>query len=658
VIYKFLHLLKAALFFSFSITIPFLSLSAYGQNSRILKMIPGNASMVFTINGNSINKKMDFNKVQNHNAFKFLDSIARFQLKENYNTISRLYKNPSDLGIDLTSNIYSFYRKSDNSANYFGGIFIPLSDMVKFETFLFESGLAAPRDKIIKKGRYSYISEEGFLFAWTEKFCMIVSKPFFYKGSDKELSTQLINKIIHQKTKHSILNNQDFVLSQKNNFDLAYWINYQSFFNQSLIRTFRTENVAEDNKDFFTGNYVHSYVNFRNGNITYDSKFFIIDRLSKKNKVKTTTPKKANPELFKYFHKDSILGLICFSIDLRETQITVNENMRKSKENFKSELMAKLFGDEFEKDDTLITKNRELNDLYFKYHSTDTIPFIYTPQIEIEVVPVSDSIKPEVTKNETINSSYSYLDYDFLEGLIKNKNNEIKKREIELADNKLKDLGYTEKDIWDLFEGDIMIGLTDFKYKETKYTVFESDDLQEAPKLTEKTKKEIFPGFMMAATTYKTEIVKRVLASLEKEGLITAKDHYYKMPTAHSEYFIMLSDKILIVSNDENLIKNKTTGYASNEKIPAEAQEVLLSNSFSMYLNMERMAGKLPKDTSYTLYQNIFPGSIKELSIQDNFLPAKASYSERLLTMVNKTNNTLYEVFRIINQAYILSVNR
>jgi hypothetical protein len=657
--YKFPYLLKTALNFCYTITISFLSLlPAHGQSSKILRMIPANASLVFTVNGNSINKKTDFNKIKTHPAFKFLDSLAQLQLKGNYTFLSRLYKNSSELGIDFISNIYSFYRKSDNSANYFGGIFIPLSNKDKFEKFLLEAGGTSVNGKIIRKRGYSYISEEGFLFAWTKKYCMIVSKPFLYQGSDRDLSIQLINKIIHQKTKHSILNNQDFVLSQKNNFDFSYWINYQSFFNQSLIQTFRTEDVAEDNKDFFTGNYVHSYVNVNNGNITYDSKFFIKDRFSKK--TKGVSEKKANPDLLKYFHKDTLLGLVCFSIDLRETQITVNENMRKSKEKFKSEIMTNLFRQEFEKDSTLIVKNQELNDLQYKYHSTDTIPFTYTPPalIEIETVPVSDSIKPEIVKNDTVTYSYSYLDYDFLEDLIKNKNNEIKARKNELANNKIKELGHTENDIWDLFEGDVVIGLTDLNYKETKYTTFEAGEPHDAPSRIEKIKKEIFPKFIIAATAYKTGTVKKVLMSLEKQGTVINHGHYYKLVTGNSGYYLTLSDKILIISNDEDLIKNKPKVYSESDMLPNNVQENILSNGFSMYFNLERTLSKMPRDTSYELYNNLFPGKLKNLASKVNFQSHNLSSKELILTMVNKTNNALYEVFRLINQFYLISIKR
>jgi hypothetical protein len=657
--YKLLHLLKTVFSFNHLILLlSFISLPVLGQSSKILKMIPGNASMIFTINGNSINKKIDFNKIKNHAAFRLMDSLAHLQLKENYNIVSGLLKNPSHFGIDLKSNIYSFYRKSDNSANYFGGIFIPLCDKDKFETFLLQTGGPSIKDKIIRKGRYSYITEEGFLFAWTKQYCMIVSKPFLYKGANKDLSTQLINKIIKQKTKHSILNNENFLLSQKTNFDFAYWISYQSFFNQSMIRTFRTENIAEDNKDFFTGNYVHSYVNILNGNITCDSKFFINDKIS--NKVKSTFEKKANPDLLKYLHKDTLLALICFSIDLREAQITVNENMRKSKEKFKTEILKRLFQEEFQKDDTLIAKNKELNDLYFKYHSTDTIPFTYTPpQIEIETVPISDSINPEGNKNSTVTYSYSYLDYDFLEDLIKNKNNEIKIRENELTNNKIKSLGYTENDLWDLFEGDIVIGLTDFKYKETKYMAYESEEHNDdLSKQVEKIKKEVFPEFIIAATTYKTETVKRVLVSLENQGLIKNHGHYYTVVSDSSDYAIFLSDKILIVTNDEALIRNNIKVYPEKEMVSQNVRELLLSNSFSMYLNPERILSKMPRDTTYKLYDNLFPKSIKNLTAKGDFLSQKPISSELILTMANKANNTLYEIFRLINQAYILSIKR
>jgi hypothetical protein len=227
-----------------------------------------------------------------------------------------------------------------------------------------------------------------------------------------------------------------------------------------------------------------------------------------------------------------------------------------------------------------------------------------------------------------------------------------------LANNKLKELGHSENDLWDLFEGDILIGLTDLKYKETKHTSYEKVGQNMPAVKIEKIKKEILPQFIIAATIYKKETANKVLRSLEEQGLVVNHGHYYKLATSNSDYFFTVSDKILIITNDETFIQNQSNGYPENERLPKDVQDHFLSNSFSMYFNIERVLSKMPRDTTYELYDNLFPGSIQSLKPKGNFLSNNVSSSKMILNLVNKTNNSLYEVFRLINQAYIISIKR
>src|SRR5690606_13664017 len=74
-------------------------------------------------------------------------------------------------------------------------------------------------------------------------------------------------------------------------------------------------NIPFISPDFYKEYYLQTNLNFNNGNITMDAKQF----LSKESgeKIKDVYGKGINPDMMKFIHKDHLLGLYSYSMNMR-----------------------------------------------------------------------------------------------------------------------------------------------------------------------------------------------------------------------------------------------------------------------------------------------------------------------------------------------------
>ena len=116
----------------FSLLITLFALPSMAQNA--LQYIPKSAIAVVSINADSYSKKVNMTDVLALDVFKMMDEQAKKQLQDKYDIVSKIYKAPSEAGVDLFPKSY-MYGEMIDSLYLFSYVFT-LNDASKFEALL------------------------------------------------------------------------------------------------------------------------------------------------------------------------------------------------------------------------------------------------------------------------------------------------------------------------------------------------------------------------------------------------------------------------------------------------------------------------------------------------------------------------------------------
>ena len=118
-------ILFAALFVCFLTNLPAQSL---------MKYVPKDATMVFSMNPGNLNKKFPFSNIQNYDFYEMGMMQLAGTMGEEGAAMMDVIQDPSSIGMDLMQSSYGF-GKMDGGDIYFGFVF-RLADVGKFNQFL------------------------------------------------------------------------------------------------------------------------------------------------------------------------------------------------------------------------------------------------------------------------------------------------------------------------------------------------------------------------------------------------------------------------------------------------------------------------------------------------------------------------------------------
>lgn len=232
----------------------------------------------------------------------------------------------------------------------------------------------------------------------------------------------------------------------------------------------------------------------------------------------------------------------------------------------------------------------------------------------------------EINKNKFNKSMYKYIDGENLLGIAGFSTNlqpayEMYKdmyisilgniREDEQWLGTAADIGFTffdEKELFDLVQGDFIFAITDIKEFDMEYTSYDYDDDYNRIE-TIKTKKETLPEFVSIATIGNKELRDKIVKLMNQAGVVTKKDHYFELQEPKSRYseraakplnvFYMIKGDILIITNDEELVKsNNGNGLAKAKQINGEAYKLMKKNNIFAYWTPESTYNKIPREFS------------------------------------------------------------
>ena len=327
-----------------------------GYSQDLAGKISQDALAILSFNFESYGKKLDFSKIQQSTWFKEFDKNAASQTLESYEFISKIFKNPTEIGINLAPRSYGvaeFLKGDFYTISYFVGI----SDAKKFEKAVSKqlaNSKTAKEKKIIKKdgNKIAMLNDfDGVI--WNDKFASIIAiigednrinfdisygdslydqkmekrRETFKEMKQTELKIKFDNfNITNDK---SIENNPNFKLFQTKSYDVGCWLN-MSKLTDIYVRQMATLMPNSAMTGLFSrlsvGSYQHAFLSFNQGDITLDTHDYPDEKLAKN--LTNAYNERLNPEAFKYIKGNKILGFVSIASDLEVIAKVVDDYYR------------------------------------------------------------------------------------------------------------------------------------------------------------------------------------------------------------------------------------------------------------------------------------------------------------------------------------------
>jgi hypothetical protein len=288
-------------------------------SSDQLSLIPGDAKVVFEINGNEIFSKSGLSSPDDFQMF----GLLKMGNAKAYNFVESFLKGSKEAGISAEKVLFYSSGLPD------WAVIIPVSDRANLEKWLKEAD--APEPSI--EGEFSYIAEgENQSMAWNDRFVIISAADSRSKIAEK-----------FEPKKDGLLTvNSDFKQYTEKNADIKLWLRYGFFtdlyrmllfFSPSYLSDIDTD-IASDLSLLkeFENISIHSYLNFENGKITGSLSLYPAEEVAKIKEKFPVFKSSFNTAILKDLPEQSYLAVNAF-IDVKAYFSIMREYLEKIIEN-------------------------------------------------------------------------------------------------------------------------------------------------------------------------------------------------------------------------------------------------------------------------------------------------------------------------------------
>jgi hypothetical protein len=307
--------------------IAFTSCKTNVSTTDSLALIPGDATMVVEVNGNTIFAKSGLDNPDNYNFMKFLklmdNDVSKF--------IESFFKGSKEAGISAGKVLFYMTKLPDYA------VIFPMLDKTAFENWLKKSDAPEPKDG----DKFRYISiEKNLNLAWTDKWAVI-------SGAS---SREQIAELFEPKNDDGLLaTSSDFQQFAKKNADSRLWIQGIAFIDiYKAMLSFNISNhisggghhhgnfdfhkyddkfIDEIFKDYANLS-THSYLNSEDGKITGSASFYPPEEVEKLKEKYPVFKKSFNTEIIKDMPEQSYLAFNTF-IDVKEYIKLMQQNIER-----------------------------------------------------------------------------------------------------------------------------------------------------------------------------------------------------------------------------------------------------------------------------------------------------------------------------------------
>ncbi len=266
-----------------------------------LTLIPESAYSVSEIRVPQLLKKANFSKFQQSEVFQKMVEDTR---KESV-FFAAILEEPSKSGIDLEQSIYSFSTVSEK--NISKGSTVLVASIADAKQFLETMSNVNNGSTPTTQNGISFYSNRNGIAAWTENFAM------FGLSQDRSDILALAEKVLMKKHDDNMSQNRSLINALEEDHDINIWSTMNPF--AEIGDAKMAAALMNLDPDVLKDNYIYSYVDFNDGEITGRSKFDFQKKLTNdldlffKDEVKT--------DFHKYLPQEDLSMAFTTAFDLK-----------------------------------------------------------------------------------------------------------------------------------------------------------------------------------------------------------------------------------------------------------------------------------------------------------------------------------------------------
>ncbi len=245
--------------------------SACNQDTPMERHIPKDAQIVLRLDAKRLATKMlfdQFGEVEWENLFGRNDPN---QIPEtDLDTLKKLWRQPSDMGINFLSEMFLTLHLASDSADQIGTFYAAIDDPKKFQVFWTEKMPPSYRIQLNEKRgfQYGFSEKKRFLVAWNKKFAFFIFPLRQTEPADWE---EHLTKILMLNENDMVSKDANYQILEKEDNDFKIWLNLQkgSWKDWTQTETVKQYPTPEEFE------YGHMRLDFEKGKIDWKNQFFI-----------------------------------------------------------------------------------------------------------------------------------------------------------------------------------------------------------------------------------------------------------------------------------------------------------------------------------------------------------------------------------------------
>ena len=272
--------------------------SCTNQSPENLKVIPKETSAVSVFDIYSIARKGKLDKIYEMNFFRTFKKEVRSENKRVSKIIENVIEDPSISGLNLLTDVFGYYVSAAKDEKFLC-LSAEIKDQDKFAEFIEDILDKSEIEFDIENEKtYSYtlIGKESAI-AWDEdKAILLIAENYTSRENlDFEIET-----LMGLPEKDQITANEKFAKFYNNKKDVSFWFSTNYFTDSYGFKRLQKE-VGFD----ITGNYISSYLNFGDNDISLRTQFEPNDEIKKMMDKNNVWDNKFNSQLLNYFPKQN-----------------------------------------------------------------------------------------------------------------------------------------------------------------------------------------------------------------------------------------------------------------------------------------------------------------------------------------------------------------
>lgn len=663
--------------------------SVFCQN--LLKYIPNDATFVVTFNPKALNAKIPFSKLKQYSFFKMsMEEMAKSMDSANKEEMLKLLDDPSNYGMDMMSSSYIF-GKVTSEGNAFSYIF-KLSDAAKFNQFL-KSKIPADVEMVSMDGFNMVTPDHDMSFAWNNEIVLITGVEVHRQYDDYDYGYDYEENPYNEEgeiyyEEQEIMEEQDTMVETPiEEMEIVEEAPYEEVeeIEEVIVEDLKDVEAPEQEMEIVEEENIYQdapveeledaeimeYPEVEQPYFPYDDsaevehaqkeKDFALNwvkmimgsdgsiSIMKHPKFITANAKKTDANLWldyasfyklymeemgSYGSSEAAMFAEMLGSFYNDTYLSMGVNFDAGAVNFNIDTYANSQMMKFYREST----DAKFNKKFHKYIPAENLMGYWNFNINFEntVEGYKDLLMPMLKSIPM----YGGMADDMVDIL---------------------DIFIDEEAIYDLWDGDIFVGVTGMREFERTITTYEFDaDFNRIE--TQQTVTQKLPEFLMMASFDNEENVRKFLKLGENTPYLQNKGSYYlaKFPDEDMDFYIALHKGIFFFTNNSDLIQNRlNSGYPKKERMSKADCKRIKDNSMVFYWDIPQTlnaasAFGVPLAGPQGELLNVSKDSFQSI-VWTTPKGGEQSINQSLsLNFVNKEMNSMEQMFNYINEVVVM----